>query len=179
MAKLPAFPVHLKDMSKRSTATVREQPVAAQMSVSGPLFVHSESFTLDTRERLELHDLTDRVMATVRDLPIREGTVNIFSMHTTCTIFINEVQKALTSDIKKFLEQAVDSADAWMHNDPRFSECDRGNADSHLRALLLGHTLTLQVSGGEVVLGQWQRILFAELDGPRPRTVRLQVMGVQ
>ncbi len=178
MAKLATFPVHLKDMSKRSTATVREQPVAAKTSVSGPLFVHSETFTIDTQERLELHDLTDRVMAMVREFPVTEGTVNLFSMHTTCTVFINETQKALTSDIKRFLEQVVDSADAWMHNDPRFSECDRGNADSHLRALLLGHALTLQVSGGEVVLGQWQRILFAELDGPRPRSLRLQVMGV-
>jgi thiamine phosphate synthase YjbQ (UPF0047 family) len=52
------------------------------------------------------------------------------------------------------------------------------NADSHLRAMLLGHGLTLQVSGGEVVLGQWQRILMAELDGPRARTLRVQVWGV-
>jgi thiamine phosphate synthase YjbQ (UPF0047 family) len=44
--------------------------------------------------------------------------------------------------------------------------------------MLLGHTLALQVSGGEVVLGQWQRILMAELDGPRARSVRLQVMGI-
>ena len=46
----------------------------------------------------------------------------------------------------------------WLHNNPEHSDCDRMNADSHLRALLLGHNLTLQVSGGEVVLGQWQRI---------------------
>jgi secondary thiamine-phosphate synthase enzyme len=52
------------------------------------------------------------------------------------------------------------------------------NADAHLRAMILGHSLTLQVSGGEVVLGQWQRILMAELDGPRSRTLRLSVMGV-
>ena len=65
----------------------------------------------------------------------------------------------------------------WMHNDPEHSDCDRMNADSHLRALLLGHSLTLQVSGGEVVLGQWQRILMAELDGPRARSLR--VPGLQ
>jgi secondary thiamine-phosphate synthase enzyme len=52
------------------------------------------------------------------------------------------------------------------------------NADSHLRALLLGHSLTVQVSGGEVVLGQWQRLLLAELDGPRTRTLRLSFMGI-
>jgi thiamine phosphate synthase YjbQ (UPF0047 family) len=53
------------------------------------------------------------------------------------------------------------------------------NADAHLRAMLPGHSLSLQVSGGEIVLGQWQRILMAELDGPRARTLRLQVMGVE
>jgi len=47
-----------------------------------------------------------------------------------------------------------------------------------LRAMLLGHSLTLQISGGEVVLGKWQRVLMAELDGPRTRTVRLQVLGI-
>ena len=165
-------------MPKRSIATVRDQPVASTSSVSGPLHVHSESFVIVTTERLELHDLTDRVMESVRKLHITEGTVNLFSTHTTCTVFINEVQQALMSDMKKFLEHVVDSADAWLHNDPQFSDCDRGNADSHLRALLLGHSLTLQISGGEVVLGQWQRILLAELDGPRTRTLRLQVMGV-
>ena len=165
-------------MPKRSTVTVRDQPVAATSSVSGALRVHSESFEIASHERLELHDLTDRVMAIVRDLPVTEGTVNLFSTHTTCTVFINEVQKALLSDMKKFLEGVVNSADAWMHNDPQFSDCNRANADAHLRALLLGHSLTLQISGGEVVLGQWQRILMAELDGPRTRTLRLQVMGV-
>ena len=52
------------------------------------------------------------------------------------------------------------------------------NADSHLRAMLLGHSLTVQVSGGEVVLGQWQRVLLAELDGPRTRTLRLMALGI-
>src|SRR5687767_13691533 len=99
-------------------------------------------------------------------------------MHTTCTLFINEFQTALLSDIKRFLEQMVARDAEWMHNDPAHSDCDRMNADSHLRALLLGHSLTLQISGGEVVLGQWQRVLMAELDGPRARTLRIQVFGV-
>jgi secondary thiamine-phosphate synthase enzyme len=166
-------------MPKRSMATVRDQPVAATSALSGSLSVHGESFVFDTAERLAIYDLTERVMAMVSALPIKEGTVSLFSLHTTCTLFINEAQNALLSDMKKFLQQAVDSNDAWMHNDPNFSDCDRANADAHLRALLLGHSVTLQVSGGEVVLGQWQRILMAELDGPRSRTLRLQVMGVQ
>ena len=165
-------------MSKRSTVTSRDQPLADVTAASGATAVHAESLTIHTRERLEVQDLTEPVMSLVRRLGIREGLVNIFSMHTTCTLFINEFQQALVSDIKQFLDTAVDPDGVWLHNDPAHSDCDRMNADSHLRALLLGHNLTLQVSGGEVVLGQWQRILMAELDGPRARSLRIQIFGV-
>jgi secondary thiamine-phosphate synthase enzyme len=166
-------------MSKSSTVTVREQPVAEVTTATANGFsVHGETFTVQTDSRVELLDLTDRVMSLVRGLRIREGFVNLFSMHTTCTVFINEWQVALRTDIKKFLEAVVARDAEWMHNDPDHSDCDRMNADSHLRAMLLGHSLTLQISGGEVVLGQWQRILMAELDGPRARSLRIQVMGI-
>jgi secondary thiamine-phosphate synthase enzyme len=165
-------------MSKSSTVTARAQPVADLTSVTGALRVHSETLTLQTDQRFQVIDLTERVMTLVRDLRITEGLVHLFSMHTTCTIFINEYQAALVADIKTFLERVVLRDAEWRHNDPEHSDCDRMNADSHLRAMLLGHSLTVQVSGGEVVLGQWQRILMAELDGPRARTLRLMVMGV-
>jgi secondary thiamine-phosphate synthase enzyme len=164
-------------MSKRSTVTVRERPVAEVASMTGTFRVHGETFVVPTTSRIQILDLTEQVMSIVRQIGIAEGTVHLFSMHTTCTVFINEFQKALVADIQTFLEQAVDREAPWQHNDPALSDCDRGNADAHLRALLLGHQVTLQVSGGEVVLGQWQRILLAELDGPRSRTMRLQVMG--
>ena len=165
-------------MSKSSTVTVRETPVLQATSAAGGFIVHAETLTVQTEERVELADLTDRIMAYVRSTGVREGLANIWSMHTTCAVFINEAQSALHADIKRFLEQTVSRDAEWMHNDPDHSDCDRFNADSHLRAMLLGHSLTLQVSGGEVVLGQWQRILIAELDGPRARTLRVQVMGI-
>jgi secondary thiamine-phosphate synthase enzyme len=166
-------------MSKSSTVTVRETPITEVASATaGGLTIHGETLVVSTEQRIELVDLTERVMAFVRRLRIREGIVSLWSMHTTCAVFINEFQTALLSDIRRFLEEVVARDAEWMHNDPAFSDCDRMNADSHLRALLLGHSLTLQISGGEVVLGQWQRILMAELDGPRARTLRLQVFGI-
>ena len=166
-------------MSKSSTLTVRERAVEdVAQATSGSLTIHGETIIVQTDERLELVDLTVQVMEFVRRFNIREGLVSLWSMHTTCSLFINEFQTALLSDIRRFLEQMVARDAEWMHNDPDHSDCDRMNADSHLRALLLGHNLTLQVSGGEVVLGQWQRILMAELDGPRARSLRIQVFGV-
>lgn len=165
-------------MSRSSAVTVREQPVPGVTRASGALKVHAETFTVQTDHRIEVVDLTERVMALVRPAGVAEGIVSLFSTHTTCTVFINEFQAALVADMKTFLERAVARDAEWLHNDPDHSDCDRMNADSHLRAMLLGHSLTLQVSAGEVVLGQWQRILMAELDGPRARTLRISVMGI-
>lgn len=167
-------------MSKSSTVTARVAPVEeVATATAGSLTIHSETMMVETDERIELVDLTDRIMDLASRVGVREGVVNLWSMHTTCAVFINEFQTALQKDIKQFLELMVARDAVWLHNDPDHSDCDRMNADSHLRALLLGHSMTLQISGGEVVLGQWQRILMAELDGPRARSLRVQVMGIK
>ncbi len=166
-------------MSKSSTVTVREAPVQPVASATaGGLVVHGETFVVQTAQRVEVVDLTDRIVELVRRVGAREGLVSLWALHTTCAVFINEYQNALLSDIKTFLERLVARDAGWMHNDPQHSDCERMNADSHLRTMLLGHSLTLQVSGGDVVLGQWQRVLLAELDGPRERTLRAQVWGI-
>jgi secondary thiamine-phosphate synthase enzyme len=164
-------------MSKSSAVNASEAAVRAA-SASGGLVVRGDTLTIQSHERIELTDITDRVLDVVRSAAVREGIVSLWSMHTTFSIFMNESQKALHADIKRLLETMVDRDADWMHNDPDHSDCDRLNADAHLRAMLLGHSLTLQVSAGELVLGQWQRVLGAELDGPRSRTLRLQVMGI-
>lgn len=165
------------DMSRSSSVTTSgtpPQPVAS----TGQMAVHAESLLVQTERRIELVDITDTVMDRVRKSGIHEGIANLVSLHTTCALFINEAQKALHADILRVLEQVVDRDAEWLHNDPKHSDCDRMNADSHLRAMLLGHAVSLQVSGGEAVLGQWQRVLVGEMDGPRARTIRLQVMGL-
>jgi secondary thiamine-phosphate synthase enzyme len=166
-------------MSKSSVVTVRETPVAKTTSAAaGGLVVVAETIDVDTSERIEIVDLTDTVMAFVRRSGVQEGLLSLWSMHTTCAVFINESQQALDSDIKAFLETVAGRGDYYKHNDPDHSDCDRHNADSHLRAMVLGHSVTMQISGGELVVGRWQRVLCGELDGPRTRTVRAQVMGL-
>ena len=165
-------------MSKSSAVNASEAAQGATSAVGGSLVVRGDTLTVQSRERIELTDVTDRVVAIVRLAGVREGIVSLWSMHTTFAVFMNESQKALHADIKRLLETMVDRDADWMHNDPDHSDCDRLNADAHLRAMLLGHSLTLQISGGELVLGQWQRVLVAELDGPRSRTLRVQVLGV-
>jgi secondary thiamine-phosphate synthase enzyme len=157
--------------------SVRQTPAADVSASSGSLTIHAEAITIETADRVELVDFTERIGAIVRQSTVKEGLASVWSMHTTCAVFINEVQTALHQDIKQFLEDTVSREAPWVHNDPRHSDCDRNNADAHLRAIILGHSLTLQITGGELVLGQWQRVLAAELDGPRVRTIRVQVQG--
>ena len=165
-------------MSKSSIVTTRTAPVEGVSVTSGGTLVRAELVTVETTERLELIDLTAQLQTFVRQSGVREGVVSAWSMHTTFALFINEAQAALHADIKDFLGRLVDRQASWLHNNPEHSDCDRMNADSHLRAMLLGHSLTLQISGSEIVLGQWQRILVAELDGPRARSVRVQIIGI-
>ncbi len=131
-----------------------------------------------THERLELVNITDRVAEVVRRSGIRDGLVHLQSLHTTTALFLNEWQDALLQDMRAFLAQVVPQAQDWRHNDPRYSDCERRNADSHLRGMLLGQTLTLQVRNASVLIGTWQTIILAEFDGPRTRSVAVQVSGV-
>jgi secondary thiamine-phosphate synthase enzyme len=165
-------------MIKSSTVFARQTPAKDGTVATGGLVIHAETLTIETADRVELVDLTGRISEIVARSKIREGLASVWSLHTTCAIFINEDQAALHADIKQFFEQTVSRNRKWMHNDPQHSDCDRNNADAHLRAMLLGHSMTLQVTGGELVLGQWQRVLTAELDGPRSRTFRIHIQGV-
>src|SRR5690242_3448568 len=165
-------------MTKSSAANATDAVQPSTSAAGAGIVVRGDTLTIQTHERVELVDVTDRVVALVREAGVREGIVSLWSMHTTFAVFMNESQKALHADIKRLLETMVDRDADWMHNDPVHSDCDRLNADAHLRAMLLGHSLTLQISGGALVLGQWQRVLVAELDGPRSRTLRVQAMGI-
>lgn len=167
------------DTPRRSSfSTVRQQPISATADAAGSLVVRAESLPISSQSRLQITDVTDAVMAAVTRLGVREGTVTVQSLHTTCAVVVNESQDALQEDFLAYIATLVDPGTSWKHDDERLSDCDRRNTDSHLRALLLSPTVTLQVNGGEVVLGTWQRVLVVELDGPRTRSLRIQVMGV-
>ena len=137
-----------------------------------------DTLSYKTQERLELLNITSDINETIRKQGLRSGIALIQTLHTTTAIFINEFQQALLEDVKSFLEKVVGRFDYWRHNDPRHSDCDRHNADAHLRAMMLGHTLSLPVCNGALALGYWQSVLLAELDGPRDRDVHVQLIGV-
>lgn len=161
-----------------ASATVKalEQPTVEV--ATGPYRVASTLLKVQTSSREELHNLTSLVRDFVRSSGVRTGSVTVSSLHTTCGIFINEWQDALVHDVNAYLATAINKDVYYRHNDPAWSDCDRHNADSHLRSLMLGISLSLQVAEGDVVLGEFQSIIMAECDGPRERSIRIQAMGI-
>ncbi len=137
----------------------------------------SASFTLQSEERTEVSDITKLVRDAVQQFPITAGIALINTLHTTCALFINEFQAALVDDLKGMIERLVPERKGYRHDDPRFSDCERGNAHSHLRAALIGRSIAVGINHGDLTLGRFQSVIFAELDGPRRREVTVQVIG--
>ncbi|PYQ17791.1 MAG: hypothetical protein DMF81_26855 [Acidobacteria bacterium] len=165
-------------MSKTPTLAPRVAAFGDALPAAGAFLVRGDELEVRTRGRHELVDLTGRIREFVRPLGIRDGLVHVWSLHTTCAVFVSELQEALGQDIAQLMESLAPRESAWLHNDPRHSDCDRRNADAHLRTMLLGHSVTVRLGGGELGLGEWQRVLLGEFDGPRSRTVSLQASGI-
>ena len=141
------------------------------------MLIQAKKINIETTDKVQLFDLTRDIKEFLVETGIWNGMGVVSTLHTTTGVFFTETQDALWSDVEMFLRNLVAERLGYKHNDRRFSDCDRQNAAAHLRAILLGGSLALQVEEGKLVLGQFQRIIFAELDGPRLRSLRMQFMG--
>src|ERR1700719_4867931 len=137
--------------SKIQVLEVESAP--AETSSTGGYKVFNRIVDWITSERMQLLNITERINELVRKSGIRDGLVHLQSLHTTSAVFLNEWQDALLHDVKRFLEDVVARDMDWRHNDPRHSDCERKNADSHLRGMMMGQTLSLQVRNSCVLLG--------------------------
>lgn len=136
-----------------------------------------ESLRIVAKERMEFLDITERIRDLVRKYPVRDGVVLVNSLHTTVALFVNEFQGALIEDFKHMVSKLIPEQDGYRHDDPRYSDCGPPDAHAHLRATLLGRSVAIALSGGELCLGQFESIIFAELKGPGQRGIDIQIMG--
>ena len=147
-------------------------------SNEGTVRVFSKTIIVKTHERTDLVNLSDDIRDFVQSTGVTDGYVQVSSLHTTAGLIVNEWQDALLADIKTTVEGMVPRDSYYKHNDPEFSDCDRHNADSHLRIVVLGHSLSVPIDQGKLVLGQWQSVILTEFDGPNQRKVFMQVFGI-
>lgn len=163
-------------MSNLALSAVETQPEVE--TKAGSYKIASTTFVVRTDERVELRSITREIAEFVGQTPIRDGIVHISSLHTTAGLMMNEVQGALLSDVTNMFEQIIPSAVYYKHNDPMLSDCDRRNADAHLRAIVVGHSVSIPIIDGKLKIGTWQNVLLTEFDGPNNRKIHIQVMGI-
>ncbi|WP_324663321.1 secondary thiamine-phosphate synthase enzyme YjbQ [Haloarcula sediminis] len=119
---------------------------------------------VETTDRRDIVDITAEVEAAV-PADLERGLCTVFVQHTTAGVVVNEAEQRLLGDIETFLGAIVPDEDGYAH------DALDGNADSHLRALLLDESVSVPVRDGTLALGTWQSVLLVDCDGPRTRSV--------
>lgn len=129
-----------------------------------------EKISIRTNKRNEIIDITKGVRSLVENSGVQNGICVVFCMHTTAGITINENHDpSVKTDILYSLEKISPIYKEFRHSE--------GNSDSHVKASLMGNSLSLIINNGKLVLGQWQGIFFCEFDGPRNREICLKFVS--
>ena len=132
---------------------------------------HLKEISIESHERTELIKLDTQVAKVVAESGVKDGVCHIYVPHTTAGVIINEgADPTVARDIVAKLAQLVPHAGRYTHAE--------GNADSHIKAALVGSSATVLIKAGAPVLGTWQSIFFCEFDGPRRRQVLLRVADI-
>lgn len=128
----------------------------------------ASSFEVPTSSRSQMVDVTGRVREAVRSSGVSEGVCVVYVPHTTAGVTVNEAaDPAVAQDILEHLEKLVPRG-RYRHRE--------GNADSHIKASMMGFAAVLPVSSGDLDLGTWQGVFLCEFDGPRRRRVEVRVI---
>jgi secondary thiamine-phosphate synthase enzyme len=136
--------------------------------------IKAETLTLETEGYNDMRDLTGMIQEKLSEIGLMDGIVTVFVPGSTGGVTTIEYEPGLTEDFSRFMEKVAPDNVPYAH-DKRWGD---GNGFSHIRASLLGPSLTVPFNGGRLALGTWQQIVFIDFDNrPRTRTVHLQFMG--
>ena len=129
-----------------------------------------ERFEIQTHQRNEFVEVTDRVRQAVRASGVTQGLCVVYCSHTTAAMTINEnADPDVVHDMLLYLDRTIPQVQSGFRH-------GEGNSDSHIKASLVGSSVTVLVDRGELVLGRWQGVYFCEFDGPRERSVFVSVL---
>jgi len=126
------------------------------------------TINVSTSKRNELVDITQKVQDVVTQADLKQGMIVLYVPHTTAAVTINEgADPSVKNDILQSLERLIPEKDGYHHLE--------GNSDAHIKSSLIGASALILVDKGRLVLGTWQHIFFFEGDGPRKRTLHMQL----
>lgn len=168
-------------MTASSPATVHSRPAparaaAAGEAVTGPLTVSTHYLHFPTRGEGDVVNLTDEVNALLRQTDLESGTVTVFAPGATGAVTTLEFEPGVVRDFQRLFDQIVPKDQPYRHN----VLLSDGNGHSHVRAGLLGPSVTIPFVQGRLTLGTWQEVVFVCFDDrPRDRRAVVQLMGVK
>ena len=138
------------------------------------MMVKSLSIQVSTLGNADIHDITDDVARQVSQSGLKNGTVTIFCPSSTSALTTIEYESGAVSDLKRLFDEIIPQNREYAHN----ARWHDGNGHSHVRASLLGPSLTIPFVNGELTLGTWQQVIFVDFDNkPRRRELIVQVIG--
>ena len=136
--------------------------------------VKTGAIQLNTRGNADVHDITPQVAQVVRDSEARNGTVTVFCPSSTSALTTIEYESGCVSDLQRLFEEIIPQNREYAHN----ARWHDGNGHSHIRAALLGPSLTIPFVEGRLTLGTWQQVVYVDFDiRSRHRELVLQIIG--
>lgn len=133
---------------------------------------HTEYLWFNTPHEHDYVNVTLEVERIVRSSAIREGFVLISAMHITAGVYVNDAESGLIEDIEEWLEKLAPARPDYHHH-----QTGETNGDAHLKSLLIHHEVIVPITAGEMDLGPWQQIYYAEFDGRRRKRVVVKAIG--
>jgi secondary thiamine-phosphate synthase enzyme len=133
---------------------------------------HTEYLWFDTKKRQEFVRITDEVRAAVEKSGVQDGMVLVSAMHITAAVYVNDWEGGLIDDFQQWLEKLAPAGLPYRHH-----QTGEDNADAHLKRTLMGQQVVLPITGGDLDLGPWEQVFYAEFDGQRRKRVIVKVMG--
>jgi len=147
------------------------------------MIIKNKTLEYQTKGEYEFLDITDEVSDFVEKSGVKDGLINVQSLHTTAAVIVNENEPLLIEDMKNNFREIAKKDIYYGHNDFSIrtvnmcgpTECKNGH--SHCLNAYLTTSVVLNVINGKLSLGEWQRVFFIELDHSRPRKVQMQILG--
>jgi len=133
---------------------------------------YTDYLWFQTARRQEFVRITDEVRAIVEKSGIRDGMVLVSAMHITAAVYVNDWEDGLIHDFQVWLEKLAPAGLPYRHH-----QTGEDNADAHLKRTLMGQQVILPITGGDLDLGPWEQVFYAEFDGQRRKRVVVKVMG--
>ncbi len=137
--------------------------------------IYSEYITVQTQQKREFMNLTPNVKSAMEKSGMRDGIILVASLHSNSAVFINDDEAGLLEDISDWLDRLAPFGDNYHHG-AKGSRAE-SNAAAHLQALVLNQQAVLSFTEGKLEMGPWQQVIYAELDGQRPKRIHIKLLG--